>query len=137
MTDNSEALLNCKVCQSTYKDGNVCDICGENVGKIHEPNLYNPCYIECGACKKIICKKHENDYFNCIPLNSCFYRSFCTKCCFKDKTGGYSYIPIKEVLGYIENLKSEIERLQMMVYYQPGGQGFEEAREHFEDLLKK
>lgn len=35
----------------------------------------------------------------------------------------------------IQNLKSEIETLKTMIHYQPGGEGEQEAKQHFQTML--
>ena len=44
---------------------------------------------------------------------------------------------IKELKEENEQLKKENEKLKKEIKYQPGGEGFKEAKEHFESLIRK
>jgi len=89
-----------------------------------------------GGCSKYYC-----DHFYILTYKN---YDICIKCILKGGGGGECKIA-NEWLRTLNNskneqisvLEAEIELLKTQIKYQPDGEGFVEAKEHFEELAKK
>lgn len=149
--DLNECLI-CKICHYYYpkdEQTKTCGICDYKIPMDHygkcsvEPEVEEydmGCFFNCDICKRYFCTNHveKEGYtiFECKQQVN-HYASICEDCVLNKKIGYYEYFHSDNVLKYINKLKAENARLQAMVDYQPGGKGFEEAKEHFEELVEK
>lgn len=126
-TNCNVALKTCHICISIiHSSCDECDGSGE----------YDLCYL----CDKAVCHKHFN-----IPTNDGSATVVCETCIEEIDQCEYTSIDLLTMKNYAlyrtSKLQEEIVRLteensKLMIYYQPGGPGFEIAKKQFELTLE-